>query len=119
MLPANVVCQFPNHGVVAVGLQAHDTKGGGNDHTCLLVVRGGDALESREAGDGILSKGGLLVDHTADCAPDHTGRALIMEGTLARVGVHGLVAELSILGLISGHYRMIMITLMEKRQNEG
>ena len=103
MLPSDGIGQDSDHGVIALGLEAHDTKGGGNDNTHLLVIRGGDSLKGGKTRDGVLSTGRLLVDHTTDRAPDHTGGALKVERTLARVGIHALSAELGVLLAVSNH----------------
>jgi len=61
----------------------------------------GHTLESRETSNGGLTTGSLLVDHTTDGAPHHTGGAAEVEGTTTGVGVHALVAELGVLGLVT------------------
>ena len=103
MLPSDGIGQDSQNRVLANGLEAHDTKGGGDDNTHLLVIRGGDSLKGGKTRNGVLSTGRLLVDHTTDRAPDHTGGALKVEGTLARVGIHALSAELGVLFAVSNH----------------
>lgn len=100
VLPANLVGEVTEDGVVATGLEADNAEGCW-DYSALLLVKGvGDALKSAEAAKGVLATGTLLVDHAADGAPDHLGRGLKVVGATARVSVHALLAELGILAVL-------------------
>lgn len=101
VLPSNIVGEVTHLGVLASRLEADNTKGGRDDLTLNLVVRVGDSLEGGKTSNGSLSTMRLLVDHTTDSPPDHTGRGLEMEGTTGGVGVHALLTELSVLGLVT------------------
>lgn len=103
VLPPDAVSQNSNHGIVSALLEAHDSEGGRNDNTLLLVIRSGDSVKRRQTRESLLSTSRLLVNHTPDCAPHHQSRALEVEGALTRVGVHVLLSELSILDTVSDH----------------
>ena len=103
VLPADGIGEDSDDGVISSGLEAHNSEGGGNDDSLLLIVRSGDSVERRQASDSGLTACRFLVNHTADRAPDHHGGALVVERTLAWVGVHGLVAELSVLNSVADH----------------
>jgi len=101
VLPSNLVGKITHLGVLPSGLKTDNTKCGRDNLALHLVVGVGDTLEGGETSNGGLSTGSLLVNHTTDSPPHHTGRGLEVEGTTRRVGVHALLAELSILGLVT------------------
>ena len=101
VLPSNVVGEITHLGVVASRLEADNTEGSRDNLALDLVERVGDSIESREASNSSLTTSSLLVNHTTDSPPDHHGRGLEVEGTTARVGVHALLTELSVLGLVT------------------
>jgi hypothetical protein len=101
VLPSHIVGEVTHLGVLTPRLEADNTKGCRDDLALHLVVGVGNSLEGRETSNSSLSTSSLLVNHTADSPPDHTGRGLEMEGTTSRVGVHALRAELSVLGLVA------------------
>jgi hypothetical protein len=101
VLPSNIIGEVTHLGVLTSRLEADNTKSSRDDLTLHLVVGVGDSLEGGETSNGGLSTGSLLVNHTTDSPPNHTGRGLEVEGTTSRVGVHALGAELSVLGLVT------------------
>jgi len=101
VLPSNIIGEVTHLGVLTPRLEADNTKSSRDDLTLHLVVGVGDSLEGGETSNSGLSTGSLLVDHTTDSPPNHTGRGLEVEGTTSRVGVHALGAELSVLGLVT------------------
>ena len=101
VLPPDAVGELSHVGVLPSGLEADDTKRGGDDLALHLVVGVGNSLERAQAADGGLSPRRLLVDHATDGTPDHARGRSEVEGSLAGIGVHALVAELGILGLVT------------------
>ena len=101
VLPTDVIGKVAHNGVLPSRLEADDAQCRGYDLALHLVVRVGDALEGAKTSDGGLTPSSLLVDHAANCPPDDACGRLEVEGTAGRVGVHALVAELSILGLVT------------------
>lgn len=101
VLPSNVVGKVTHLGVLASRLETDNTKSSGDDLALYLVVRVGDSLEGGETSNSGLSTSRLLVNHTTDSPPNHTGRGLEVERTTGGVGVHALLTELSILGLVT------------------
>mmetsp|Transcript_23637 Transcript_23637/g.89768 ORF Transcript_23637/g.89768 Transcript_23637/m.89768 type:complete len:208 (+) Transcript_23637:421-1044(+) len=104
------VAVLPSHGVgevaelaeVAAGAELKDAEGLGHDHALHLVERGGDALESLQAGHGGSAPRSLVRDHATDGTPEHAGRGAEVHGAAAaRVGVPLLVEELVELGLVA------------------
>lgn len=101
VLPSNIVGKVTHPGVLASRLETDNTKGSRDYLTLHLVVGVGDSLEAGETPNSGLSTMCLLVNHTTDSPPDNTGRGLEVKRTTGRVGVHALVAELSVLGLVT------------------
>ena len=62
-----------------------------------LLVGGWDTLEDLEAVEGLSSALGLVVDHSADGAPEDAAGGTQMVGTTGRVGVGTLAQESKIL----------------------
>ena len=98
------MCKIADETEVSSLFQAHDTEGGRNDDTGLLVVRGRDSLKGGKALQSLLSTSSLLVNHTSNSSPNHRSGALEVEGTTAGVGIHVLLSELGVLDLITSHY---------------
>jgi len=74
VLPSNIVGKVSHLGVLTSRLEADNTKSSGDDPTLNLVVRVGDSLEGGETSNSGLSTSRLLVNHTTDGPPNHTGR---------------------------------------------
>jgi hypothetical protein len=104
VLPSDGVGQVTHDGKVAPRFQPHHFECIGDNNTHLLVVRGRDTFERRKTLQRRLTTSGLLVNHAADGPPNHHRGALIVERSSARVGGHGLSAELSILDTVTNHY---------------
>jgi len=95
------VRKITHPGEPAAGLKADNTKSSGDNHTLHFVIRMRNSLEGTQTSNGGLTTVSLLVDHTTDGSPYDTGRRLEVEGTTTGVGVHALVAELGVLGLVT------------------
>lgn len=101
VLPSDTMGEVPEDREVPSGTKARDAKGGRDDLPLLLVERVRDAVKGGEPADGSLATGSLLVHHAAHRAPEHLGRSLKVEGSLPGVGVHALLAELSVLDAVA------------------
>jgi hypothetical protein len=93
VLPAELAAETANGAVLAAGLKAEDTERLGDDHTLLVVVGRGDALEGLQAVHGSVTTLGLVRDHATDGAPEHLGRRTVVPWTTARRVETGLLAE--------------------------
>jgi hypothetical protein len=96
VLPAELAAETANGAVLAAGLKAEDTERLGDDHTLLVVVGRGDALEGLQAVHGSVTTLGLVRDHATDGAPEHLGRRTVVPWTTARRVETGLFAEESL-----------------------
>lgn len=106
--------QSANGAVLAAGLQPQDPQGLRDNHPLLGVVWGRNTLKDLEAGQGSLTTGSLVGDHTADSLVEDAGRGAevewaavpVVSGTLAKVGVvldciiHQLLLSLYLVQLI-------------------
>jgi hypothetical protein len=101
VLPSNVVGKITHLGEVTSRLKADNTESSRDDLTLYLVERVGDSIEGGKTSNSGLATSSLLVNHTTDSPPDHHGRSLEVEGTTGGVGVHALLTELSVLGLVT------------------
>lgn len=71
--------------VLAAGLEAEDTKGLGNDHALLVVVRRRNTIEGLQALKSGGTTGSLVRDHATDGAPEHLGGSAVVPGTYVQV----------------------------------
>ena len=93
VLPANAGGEVGNHAVAAVGSQAGGTECVGHYHALDLLVLVGDSLENLQAGQGGLTTGSLVRDHSADDTVHDHSWGTVMEWALLGVGVHSLAQE--------------------------
>lgn len=111
VFPADLVAQTAEGGETTTGLEAQDAQSSRDNHALHLVEGGGDTLENLHALKGSGTTGSLVRDHSADGAPENTGRGAEMAGArLGGVG-GGLLAEEGVvlqLGAVeaSGHVEL-------------
>ena len=79
--PSDLVRDALEGGVLAAGLQAEDTEGGGDDDLLDLVLGGGNTLVELKAAEGGGTARGLVGDHTADGLVEDARRSTVVEGT--------------------------------------
>lgn len=79
--PSDLVRDALEGGVLAAGLQAEDTEGGGDDDLLDLVLGRGDTLVELKAAEGGGTTRGLVGDHTADSLVEDARRSTVVEGT--------------------------------------
>jgi hypothetical protein len=85
VLPADLVGDATNSGVLATGLKLKHTKGRGNDEALDAVIRGRNTLEELDAVQGSGTTGALVGDHTTESLVEDAGGGAEMERTASRV----------------------------------
>lgn len=85
VLPAKLVGDSANGAVLSAGLESQNSQGLGDDHSLLLVVRGGDTLKHLESLQSSLTSGSLVGDHTSNGLVEDSRGGSEMEGSVGSV----------------------------------
>lgn len=85
VLPAKLVRHSSDSAVLSAGLESQNSKGLGNDHSLLLVVRRGNTLEDLKSLQSSLASGSLVGDHTSNGLVEDSRGGSEMEGTVGSV----------------------------------
>lgn len=94
VLPSNLGRQIAEDGELAVGLQAQDPEGVGDDNALGHVIRMGDTLKDLEVLKSSSTPGGLVGEHASDGPPHHASGSTVVDGAALGVSVGSLLQEL-------------------------
>lgn len=81
VVPANLVRDPLDGGVLAAGLESENAEGGRDDHLLLTVKGRGDTLVQLQSLKSSGTTGSLVGDHSADSLVEDARRSTLVEGT--------------------------------------